>query len=143
MENSGAFLSEARPSVWLPGEGVVDLRQKAVARACREYDESFKLGRHNETGDWVICLREDQPPVFTFGRELPDPRDVHKILSQYDIKRRGVEIMQHLAREAQAQRDARQHEMSEHNGELAEHFESALRARKTGYGARVFVPKGL
>jgi len=143
VENSAPIVPEAPVRLWLPGLGVTDLRVRRVARAVKQYDESLDLARHEVTGDWVVTKGESGFPVFGFGRELPNPDDVERILGKRDIKRHGKKIMDQLARDAERRRLDEQYRMEETDGIAAELFESAFRRVGKHPNPRIFVPRSL
>lgn len=113
-------------SLWLPGLGAVDLRVRKVAHAVRDYDESLRLAKNENFGDWCVVIGEMGHPVFSFGMELPDPRDVERLLAKHDTKRYGKEIMDALARDAERKRLDDEYRMHDVNGSVAEVMESAM-----------------
>lgn len=126
-ENSAPIVPEAPTRLWLPGLGVADRRVRGVARAVRDYDEALRLARHEVSGDWVVVIGDEGHPVYGFGRELPHPDDVEQILGARDVKRNGPRILAQSRAAAERERAQNEYRMSEMNGELAEHFESAFR----------------
>jgi hypothetical protein len=142
MKNS-AFTQEVETRLWMPGTAAADSRIRKVAKAVERYDEALRFGRHEITGDWVVCMGEDSHPIFGFGRELPNPDDVERILSEKDIARRGSEILKELADAAEKRRNAESHTLSEKTAIAAEHFEHAFRRIGKHPTPRVFVPRSI
>lgn len=140
MVNS-AFVSDAPQRLWLPEARELEPRARKVALAVREYDDSFRFGQHQVTGDWVVCIKNQ--PVFGFGRELPHPDDVPKILARHDMKRRGHEIMDELDRKNKADQAEREYQRQQNTGIVAEHFEHAFRQEGRHPVPRIFVPRGV
>lgn len=144
MEDStGAFLSEAPVKLWLPGLGEVDPRIRRVVKAVRDYDPDLKLARHEVTGDWVITLREDTHPIFGFGRELPHPDDVERLLSAKDIKRHGKKIMEQLARAAERERLDSQYRTEEADEATAETMAWFYGKHGAKSAPQVFIPRSI
>lgn len=129
--------------LWLPGLGTTDLRVRKVARAVDNYDPALRLARHELTGDWVVVIGDQGHPVFGFGRELPRPEDVERILGERDIKRNGRRIMAQLATEAERKRLESKYRGSEQDGVVAEIMEHAFRKVGRHPTPRIFVPRGI
>src|SRR6478609_4936241 len=142
MEDLG-FDPEAPTRLWLPGSYAADSAVRRVARAVKAYDEALELARHEVTGDWVVLIGERGHPVFGFGRELPRPEDVERILGARDVKRNGRRIHEATRRKAAQIREANDKAMSDRNGEMAEHFEHGFRRVGSHPRPRIFVPKGI
>jgi hypothetical protein len=142
MENLG-HVPGGPVKLWLPGLGAVDLRVRKVALAVDRYDPALRLARHELTGDWVVTMGDSGHPIFGFGRELPRPDDVERILSEKDIKRHGKRIMAQLADEAERKRLDSKYRVSEDDGQLAEHFEHQFRRVGRHSSPRVFIPRSI
>lgn len=144
MENSGAFTQEVPEGghrLWMPGVNGADPRVRAVARAVERYDESLRFGQHQITGDWVVCIGETGGPVFGFGPDLPNPDDVERKLAAVDVKRRGRQILDGLARESEARKAAARLAMDDATMEVVEHMEHGFRQEGKHPTPRIFVPR--
>jgi len=119
-------LAQPDISLWLPGLGETDLRVRKVAHAVRDYDESLRLAKDENFGNWCVVIGEMGHPVFSFGMELPDPYEVPRILEQHDTKRYGKQIMEALARESERKRLDEEYRYGQTTGEVAEVMESAM-----------------
>lgn len=78
--------------LYIPGQGLVDLHLRKAMKVVEDYDDRLILARHEHTGDWVafIQLGPDRMfPVIGFGKELPHPDEIHRILEQSDTHRHG------------------------------------------------------
>ena len=140
---AGAYTAGGPVRLWLPGLGVTDPRVRRVSKAVEQYDAAFRLARHEVTGDWVVVIGDKGHPVFGFGRELPHPDDVERILGKHDIARHGPRIMADLAREAEKVRLDKQYRISESDGIVAEHLEHGFRREHKHPTTRIFVPRSL
>ena len=139
MKNE-AFSMDVDTRLWIPGVAAGDVHQRAVAKAVKEYDESFNLARHELTGDWVVVIGENGHPVFGFGRDLPNPRDVERILGEKDIRRHGARMLDALNREADRKRAVAQSAMDDATSMVAENMEHGFRKEGRHPRPRIFVP---
>lgn len=137
------IVPDAETRLWIPGTAAVDTAVRKVARAVKQYDEALNLARHELTGDWVVTIGEMGHPVFGFGKELPDPDQVERILASRDMKRHGRKIMAQLARRVDRERQDARLRVSDENEELAEHFEHAFRKEGRHNVSRIFVPRSI
>jgi len=119
-------LAQPDISLWLPGLGETDLRVRKVAHAVRDYDESLRLAKNENFGDWCVVIGEMGHPVLSLGMELPDPRDVAQMLAKHDTKRYGKQIMEALARESERKRLDEEYRYGQTTGAVAEVMESAM-----------------
>jgi hypothetical protein len=112
--------------------------------AVEEYDADLTIGRHEQTGDWVILLKrgpEGRPyPVFGLGPELPSPERIKQKLYEGDVRRHGGRIAEKLERQMAAKRASQRSEAQQATEEVADAFLWA--ARKDGKASipRIFVP---
>lgn len=128
------------------GRGLVDSDELAVDRAVTEYDERLYFARNEQTGQYCIYLKtiSTEPDLPLVGWDtIPHPEDAVKRLYQTDSLRHGEKILDDMNR-----RNAdfmKQYEVAadEATYELAEAFESNLRARGAHPNPRIFVPKGV
>lgn len=132
---------ESDTRLWLPGVHAADARIRAVARAVERYDEKFRFAKHEITGDWVVTIGDCGHPVFGFGKELPNPDDVERLLAAKDVGRHGANILRMLHRESEALKMEAEHQAEQRNGELAEVFEHGFRKEGRHPTPRVFVPR--
>lgn len=130
--------------LWLPGQGFVPAHVRAAIKAVEEYDADLTIGRHEQTGDWVILLKrgpEGRPfPVFGLGPELPSTEALKKKLYEGDVRRHGGQLAVRLERAAEARRRSVRSDADAATEEVADAFLWA--ARKDGKASipRIFVP---
>lgn len=132
---------ESDTRLWVPGIHAQDSRIRAVARAVERYDEAFRFAKHEMTGDWVVTIGDNGHPVFGFGKSLPRPEDVERLLAEKDVARHGAKILRMLHRESEALKMEADHVAEEKHGELAEVFEHAFRREGRHPTPRVFIPR--
>jgi len=128
--------------VFVAGRGIVDLeeesRHKALAKVIATHDPDNKLtiGRHKDTGEWVLFLRPkanpfgiDAPyPLLGMGKELPSPELIERILVETDTRRSGDKILNDItAANERVRKPARSHadEAIERLAEAAESYMNA------------------
>lgn len=131
--------------LYIPGQGFVDFRLRNAVKAVEEYDDRLILARHEYTGDWVafVQLGPDRMfPVIGFGRDLPEPDEIRRILEKHDTRRHGEKIL----RDIQEHNDRLQKEIrdraDEGSGIAAEAMEWGVR-KMTGNTSKIFVPRGI
>jgi hypothetical protein len=116
-------------------------------QAVKEYDTDLSLGRHEQTGEWVILLQRgpmDQPhPVFGLGHELPAPEQLKQRLYESDVRRHGAKLAVALMKAQDRRQKELQDKFSDETGVVAEAFEWAHRKEGTHPNPRVFVPEGV
>lgn len=130
--------------LWLPGQGLVPPYIRSAMRAVREYDEDLTLGRHEQSGEWVVLLNrgpEGRPfPVFGLGHELPPPERIKQKLFDSDVRRNSRRITEQIVRrQEEAQKESRR-QAEEGSGVAAEALEWAHRKQGTHPSPRIFVP---
>lgn len=133
---------------FIPGRGNVDLEQeihhKHLAKVIANNDPEGKLtlGRHHQTGEWVLFLRPkanpfglDQPyPVLGFGMELPSAERLERILHETDTRRNGDRILKDIQENNERIRSHSRTAADDAAGVAAEAAESFLHAQgRTGY----------
>lgn len=140
-------LDTSTSQVWLPGQGLVPAYIRAAEEAVTEYDADLSLGRHEQTGEWVVLLKRgpmtESHPVFGLGVELPAPEEIKKRLYQADVRRHGGKIAEALDRADAIRRKALRDEVEDETGIAAEALEWAHRKSGTHPSPRIFVPKGV
>lgn len=137
---------ELTPSqLWLPGQGFVPAHVREATQAVEDYDPNLSLGRHEQTGDWVVLLKRptgETVPIFGLGSELPSRERITEQLYKSDVRRHGGKIADAIdRRQREAQREADQ-KASDAAGEVAEGFAWAARKDGTHPSPRIFVPEG-
>ena len=131
--------------IWLPGAGVLSLRERDAAKAVEEYDSDLMLGQRRDTGDWCAFLpgnraSEGQPfPVFNFGTELPHPDDIKKRLYEHDVRRNGHELLDKLDRIYDQEQKAIADKAEEGREMLADTIASDMRRKGVHPFPRIFV----
>ncbi len=124
-------------SIWLPGRGVTDFQERRVDAAVREYDETLRFGRNNDTGQYCIFMvkRGSAPlPILGFN-EIPHPDDALRKLWKTDTLRHGNEILDTMNAENEEVHTERRAAADQANGIAAEGFEWLMRDQgQTPYG---------
>lgn len=99
-----------KPTIFVAGRGEVDLdlelRHRALRKVIEENDPEGKLtlGRHHETGEWVLFLKpranpfglDALYPVLGLGTEEPDPDKLRELLYKTDTRRNGDQILKDI-----------------------------------------------
>jgi hypothetical protein len=145
MTNLSA-VHENPEAIWLPGQGVVDVRIRAAQRAVKEYDERLELARHEITHDWVIFVTLDNGnlyPVIGLGRELPHPDYIKERLWKADTRRHGEKILHEVNRRNEEIRQNRRRPAQDATGNMAEALEWGYRKMGAHPRPRIFVPRGI
>lgn len=128
---------------FVAGRGVIDLEEErnhtALARVIAANDPEGKLtiGRHLETGEWVLFLRPranpfglDAPyPVLGFGKELPSAERLERILFETDTRRNGDQILKDIQENNEKLRNPSRIRADEATEQVAEAAESFLHAQ--------------
>jgi hypothetical protein len=128
---------------FVAGRGEVDLEEerhhKALAKVIADNDPEGKLtlGRHKESGEWVLFLRPkanpfglDAPyPVLGFGQELPSPEHVERVLHETDTRRNGDRILKDIQENNERLRKPSRSRADDATAQLAEAAESFLHAQ--------------
>ncbi len=134
-------------AIWLPGQGVVNLRVTALDRAAREYDERLRVGRNEETGDWCVFIQmergtfppNDLYPIFGMGQNpdnLPHPEDLKRKLYETDTVRHGYQMLDRMNRENEALKEQKRKAAREADEIAAEAYEWGLRRMSNDIGKR-------
>lgn len=135
-------IRDEEQKLWIPGQGMVPAHMRAAMRVVEEYDDRLILAKHEGTGDWVafVQLGPDRMfPVIGFGRELPQPDEIRRILEEADTRRHGTKILQQIEREnARIQREKRA-AATEAIEEAAEYADFGFR-KFAGIKTQIFVP---
>lgn len=129
--------------LWLPGQGFVPTHVRQAMQAVKEYDENLSIGRHEQTGDWVILRRGPEGrdhPIFGLGPELPAPEAIKRKLHESDVRRNGARIIAALERRYEDERRAAESEREAMTEEVADAFLWAARKEGKASIPRVFVP---
>jgi hypothetical protein len=133
--------------LWLPGRGLVPPHIAAAMKAVQDYDPDLSLGRHDQSGEWVILLKRgpmEQPhPVFGLGPELPSREEITRILYQGDVRRHGGKLAVQLQQAGDRRRAAERAEINDQTGVAAEALEWGMRKEGRHPNPRIFVPKGV
>jgi hypothetical protein len=130
--------------LWLPGQGLVPAHMRQAQQTVEEYDPDLTIGRHEQTGEWVILLKrgpEGRPfPVFGLGIELPAPEQIKRRLFQSDVRRNGAEIVMQIRRKKEMAEKESRALASDAAGQAAEGFDWAFRKEGKHPSPRIFVP---
>ncbi len=116
-------------SIWLPGRGVTDIQERRVDAAVKEYDETLRFGRNEETGQHCIfMIKKGHAPLPVLGfNEIPHPDDAVRKLWKSDAMRHGKEILDTMNAENEEVHSERRRAADEANGIAAEGFEWLMR----------------
>lgn len=132
-------------AIWLPGQGLVPAHVRQAEQAVNEYDPDLTIGRHEQSGEWVIMLKrgpEGRPfPVYGLGPELPAPEAIKRKLYEGDVRRHGGRIAVEIEKAAERRRKAVRDNASAAAGEAAEAFLWAARKEGKAHIPQVFIPK--
>ena len=134
MENSGN-IPEVAIRRWYPAVDDTDPVIRRSAAAVRDYDETLRLFRNEDTGNWVVGIGERGHPVLDVSDVFGNVEDIGRKLTKFDTKRHGDRIMAELGREAQIKADDAKYRTDETHSELAEHFWSARKRLKGEQGS--------
>ena len=130
--------------LWLPGQGLVPAHMRAAQTAVEEYDQDLTLGRHEQTGEWVVLLKrgpEGRPfPVFGLGIELPAPEYIKKRLFESDVRRSGAEIVMQIRRKQEMAEKESRRVAGDAAGHAAEALDWGFRKEGKHPSPRIFVP---
>ena len=130
--------------LWLPGKGLVPAHMRSAQQIVEEYDQDLTLGRHEQTGEWVVLLKrgpEGRPfPVFGLGIELPAPEQIQKRLVESDVRRNGAEIVMQIRRRQELAAKESRALASDAAGHAAEALDWGFRKEGKHPSPRIFVP---
>jgi hypothetical protein len=117
---------------------------RTALKTVEEYDDDLTIGRHEQTGEWVVLLKrgpEGRPfPVFGLGIELPAPEQIKKRLYESDVRRNGAEIVRQITRKTELAQAEGRRVASEASGHAAEALEWGHRKMGAHPSPRIFVP---
>lgn len=128
------------------GRGLVDSDELAVDRAVNEYDERLYFKRNEETGQYCVYIKTpaNEPDIPILGWDyIPHPEDACKRLYQTDSLRHGEQILDDMNRRNAEYNRKFKDAADDATYQVAEAFESNLRAQGLHPNPRIFVPKGV
>lgn len=135
-------IAHEEQKLYIPGQGYVDMHLRRAMKAVEDYDDRLILAKHEITGDWVafVQLGPDRMfPVIGFGKELPHPDEIRRILERADTHRHGDRIL----RDIQAHNDRLQAEKRKAGTEAieqaAEYADFGFR-KYAGLKPHIFIP---
>jgi hypothetical protein len=99
MSDALKNLAHEELKLWIPGQGTVPYYLRRAMKEVEDYDDRLILAKHEITGDWVafIQLGPDRMfPVIGFGKELPHPDEIRRILEQADTHRHGDKLLRQI-----------------------------------------------
>jgi len=129
--------------LWVPGTGLMPSHMREAEQAVKDYDCDLSIGRHEQSGEWVILLqRGGMPPhpVFGLGHELPSRDRIMELLYKNDVRRHGGELVNKIMRAQDERQKALRDEVNEQTGVAAEGLEWAHRKAGSHPSPRIFVP---
>lgn len=135
-------IAHAEQKLYIPGQGYVDLHLRRAMKAVEDYDDRLILAKHEITGDWVafIQLGPDRMfPVIGFGRELPHPDEIRRILEQADTHRHGDRVLTEIQRENDRLQAEKRKAAAEAIEEAAEYADFGFRKYR-GLKPQIFIP---
>ena len=138
---------EGTAPIWTPPKAY-DRAAAAASQAAKEYDARLGFGRNEETGQWVVFMRQGETaetkagdlPILGF-ETIPSPDEVKKRLYESDALRRGSEILAAINRHNDEVRQTFADAADDAIGETAEAMEWFNRQLGTHPVPRVFVTK--
>lgn len=138
---------EGTAPIWTPPKAY-DRAASAASKAAKEYDARLGFGRNEETGQWVVFMRQGETeetrggdlPILGF-ETIPSPDEVKKRLYESDAVRRGSEILAAINRHNDEVRQQFEDAADDASGEAAEYFEHFMRKDGKHPRPRIFVPK--
>lgn len=140
---------EGTAPIWTPPKAY-DRAATAASQAAKEYDARLGFGRNEETGQWVVFIRQGETEVSKGGDlpilgfdTIPGPDEVKKRLYQSDAVRRGDEILAAINRHNDELQQKFEDAASDASGEAAEALEWFNRKEGTHPVPRVFITKGV
>lgn len=141
-DNVLARIAHEDQRLYIPGQGFVDFRLRRAIKAVEQYDQRLILAKHEVTGDWVafVQLGPDRMfPAVGFGKELPEPHEIRRILEAADTRRHGDKILRQI--QETNDRIQRQYRQATDDGieQAAERAEFGLR-KYTGEKPKIFIP---
>lgn len=131
--------------LWVPGHGLVPPHIRTALDAVQHYDANLSLGRHEQTGEWVVLLKRpdgETQPILGLGTELPSEEAISKKLYESDVRRHGAQIIERLNRIDREQKAATRKAASDGSAAVAEGFEWGYRKLGARPNTKIFVPSG-
>lgn len=137
---------EGPKPIWTPPKSY-DRAAHAVSQAVKEYDYRLGFGKNEETGQWVIFMRQGETedsrggdlPILGFDT-IPSPDAAKKKLYETDALRRGDEILDEINRHNDEINQKFADAADEAAWETAEALETFNRLEGTHPSPRIFVP---
>jgi hypothetical protein len=140
-------MHEGTAPIWTPPKAY-DRAAAAASQAAKEYDARLGFGRNEETGQWVVFIRQGESeetragdlPILGF-QTIPSPDEVKKRLYESDAVRRGSEILDAINRHNDEIQQRFKDAADDAIGETAEAMEWFNRQAGTHPVPRVFITK--
>lgn len=135
-------IAHEEQKLYIPGQGMVDLHLRRAMKAVEQYDDRLILARHEHTGDWVafVQLGPDRMfPVIGFGKELPHPDEIRRILEQADTHRHGDKILRQIQEHNDRLQREKRAATTEAIDEAAEYADFGFR-KYMGLKPQIFIP---
>lgn len=123
--------------IWLPGQGVVDVRAARVDRAVQQYDERLRFGRNEANGQYAIFIKfppgddyfPELYPILGFGFDIPEPEAAIRRLEAADTLKHGERMLDEMHRRNRERLARFDEPIQEAQEEFALAAESFLRNR--------------
>lgn len=119
-------------SIYLPGQGLVDIDVARAHAASQEYDRRCSFKRHPESGQWCNFMQMprgfDPPEVPVKGWDhIPTPDEVKKFLSESDAEKHGDKLRQNLNARNEKRKGESRYAQEQKDGEAAEYMDHIIR----------------
>lgn len=135
-------IAHEEQKLYIPGQGMVDFSLRRAMKAVSDYDDRLILAKHEGTGDWVafIQLGPDRMfPVIGFGKELPHPDEIRRILESADTHRHGDKLLRQIQETNDRIQREKRAAVSESIEEAAEYADFGFR-KYAGLKPQIFIP---
>lgn len=127
-------------NIWVPPSHTYR-EATAVTLAVRQYDSELHFGRNEDNGQWCIFMERNGAKIPILGfRGIPHPDDAVKRLYNSDARRHGSKILDDMNKHNEKLRAAREDEIQDATGQLAEAAEHGAREDGLHDKPRIFVP---
>lgn len=135
-------IAHQEQKLYIPGQGYVDFHLRRAMKAVEQYDDRLILAKHEHTGDWVafVQLGPDRMfPVVGFGKELPHPDEIRRVLEKADTRRHGDKIIRDIQRENDRLMAEKRQATTEGIEQAVDYAAFGIR-KYTGAKPRIFIP---
>jgi hypothetical protein len=131
---------QAPANIWVPNSFTYR-EAMVVNKVVREYDPELQFGRNESNGQWCIFMERNGEKIPILGFQgIPHPDDAVKRLYNSDARRHGSKILDDMNKHNEKLRLAREDEINDATGQLAEAAEFGAREDGLHDKPRIFVP---